>query len=598
MPILKHRPRLRLYLAPLLRPGDEVTFTVELLAQHRVELRAVTATFLGVETAALGAGQYRVTRRWTICRLSAQLTGHTIVTPGTTRLTARVRLPSELPPTYSGRNAKVEYVVIVKAALPWWIDRRMRFEAVVGLGPEANELRGDPVVFSSAPEGPVAREPHLEGSLASNVIADGGILTGAVALGNVAFNRYTGVRLAVRAQEIVQLSPRQREERELRRYEGQVVVREPTEGGEYPFRLRLPPGLPPSARSTLWRLSWELEVRAKIRWSSDLVLRVPLILVATSGTTKEHRAPPAIGSERVQRIWRQIADEHQLRFDGAILRGEPQGIHVAIAREHRGRAGLYLVATLHYPSLGLELAIEPVSLRHLGTRDATLGDAGWDRRHVVHCREHAQLAPLAALALPSLASCRHVRMNDTHAQLATRSAGASRRALSRFTRDVLGLAGALAAIPAHIPPPRELAAGLVHWRALAAELGGQLHTAMMRIDGELGGCRWVIRTDWTTDGKPLRTCIEVTASAAIPPAEQLEARGLALAALLEQAEFSATARPLIARVCAGAEGLFIDRDRLIVELPAPLLDPRPLAGRLRTLSELGRALSSRDGPYR
>ena len=103
----------------------------------------------------------------------------------------RFELPPGLPPTYHGKRCGAEYVTTVRAVIPWWADAKADFDVYVSQPPAEENPVFEPVLFSSDPMGPKAREPHVEGSLASSAFVPGGVVEGALALDNVQWNSYT-----------------------------------------------------------------------------------------------------------------------------------------------------------------------------------------------------------------------------------------------------------------------------------------------------------------------------------------------------------------------------------------------------------------------
>lgn len=599
MALIKHRPAIRLLLAPEILPGEEFVATVVIDARREVPIKDLVVELTGTEEGTVGSGESAVRQSWQICRLRAVLSEKTTLEPGRTDFKCRFVVPAGAPPSYNGTRGTVEYLVAVRAAIPWWPDAKRTFEINVGMGGEAPSHEGNAVVFSSRPAGPAAREPHIECSLANNVVAAGDVITGAVALGNTEFNRYAGISLAIRGLETVHLSRRRTATKELRRYEAHVQTdSELEEGKPYPFRIRLPADPPPTYTSRLWSLGWEIDVRAKISWASDLRISVPIVVIPKrfrTPATARRLAPPDVGSERLQRIWAAVAEDTGLALEGAVLRGAVGDVHIEIGREHRGRQGIHMAATLTYPSLGLGLRIQPYRMFQWGAAGIELDDRRFDKDHHVTCREHAQGERLFASFAPHLTAFRDVQMDDTAARLETRGAGASKSKLLGFARTALSVARGIATARDRVPPPAPLTEQLPAWRALADELGGQLCAGDMSVTGEVLGMTAIVRTVFDADGKPSGTEIEVELDRTIDERHRMVGTGDSVDAF---SALPGDAARLARQVFGDAHELDIGADRIRLRVFPPVSEPVRLAGRARRVGQLAAALLGGAGPYR
>jgi hypothetical protein len=129
-------------------------------------------------------------------------------------------------------------------------------------------------------------------SLADRVVATGETLVGAVALGNVAHNDYGGIVLSLVPLQTLRMLTTTQEIRGVG-YPAHVRVEQPREGGAIPFRMRIPE-LPPTNASTVWKLEWRLEARAQRRYGRDLVIEMPLTIVARGSRASSATALAAL----------------------------------------------------------------------------------------------------------------------------------------------------------------------------------------------------------------------------------------------------------------------------------------------------------------
>lgn len=629
MALIKHRPRIKLLTVPQVMPGESFVVRVEIHARRPVPIEYIDVDLEGEERCTIGSGQYQTVRSRALCRARARVCDEDELPAGVSSFRARFSMPPTAPPTYNGNCARVSYLMHVRAAIPWWPDARASFEIHVShrvvrhggnpaSGASANPIP-KPLLFSSRPEGPNANEAHIEGSLSADVVVPGGLVSGAVALNNVAFTRYTGLRLALVGIEYVQLGGRSGRV-EAHRYEVYLPVEKPTEGQRREYHMRLPHHVPASHRGPYWGLMWQLECKAEIRWGQDLVLRVPVEVIPLQHGERprlERRAPPTVGSERVREVWRVVANAHALTFDGARITGAVGACELSVEREHRGRQGVYLRGQLRYPSLHLSIEIEPV-------RGSIFGSGGgvrfvgqrWDRNHRVHCRDDSQLQAIAMHLRGGLMPLARARMTDEAFSTEVRNAGVSRSRLNAFVGALVSMARAIEGARRDIPPPAAMVEGLASWTALATSMNGSLETARMAIAGVVAGVTTRVHTHWSATGQPVSTVVEMDAPMSIAE----EHRGLFIGAsddeamALEIDAHGSRARaqpghgrgriediddtPGFSAIVEGAYRLSIDAEQVAITLPAPIVDALPLRERLQAMASWIRSLSGAAGPYR
>ena len=605
MALIKHRPRIKLMTASRLSPGREFDVSVEFDARRVVPVEFIDVSLEGTEERSTYRGQRHSVRIRQICRARARVARASELPAGKTRFRARFSLPRDAPPSYAGQRLRIAYLMHVRAAIPWWPDAKASFEVNVGHDPGMGAPGSKPLLFSSRPEGPLANEPHVEGSLAADVVAAGGVIGGAVALNNVAFARYAGLRLALIGVEHVRVGG-YTETVEAHRYEIRLPVSEPSEGKQLEFQMRLPEHMPATYRGPNFHLAWQFECRAEIGWAQDLALRVPVTVVPwklQELPADAYRAPPTVGSGRVQAIWREVAEAHGLAFDNRRMHGVVGTCEVSIEREHRGRRGVFLIGRLRYPSLHLELDIQPArGLRRPGHKGTQLGQARWDRDHHVRCREPAQLLAVSDHLRPGIVKFKTVRMKDRELQAEMRNAGVSGSRLASFASRLLQVARGVEEMRRHIPPPECMGAFLPSWQALAESVDGALETARMAVTGVVAGCAVRVRTEWSPSGEPLRTVLEVDAPMTIARercgrfigqrgAAQPDVSGLHRLDQLDDTQITTE---------WGEDAWLVDiaAESVAVTLEAPIEDARTLFSRLQAMVAWARQASGVAGPYR
>ncbi len=588
-----------------------------LKAAREVPLDWVKVELKGVEQATFGSGKHSRRKRHQLLNLRAELSGARTLKPGKTELRCRFRLPADLPASFKGRRAAIRYEMTVRASIPWWPDAREAF--VVQVTPQPGSPQQQPARFAS--EGPSGTQPYLEGSLSSNVLWPGATLTGAVALSNVAYNRYRDVKLSLYGREAV-ASGWSSHESKVQRYELRVRPSgEHVEGQPIPFSFAIPAHLSPAYRSELSRLDWFFEVRATIRLGSDLSLLLPMALQAAPdpGAARESTisAPPTVGSPRLQELWRGVASEVGLEQVGGEMRGRVgQRVGVRVRREHRGRKGMHLVGELRYAELHLELQLRPATglRKHLGGGVLT-GDAPWDRDNYLLGRNAPQLSGFIARLQPTLRPFALAQMDDVHLEVEHRGTGQKGPALRQFAQQVVALAQALDGALGAIPPPAApgLDWDLPAWQACARRLSGALETARMAVpEGSLDGQPVSLVTVWQTgdeDDAPLCTTeLSLRHGAALASALELTmdrdsdglrwARGGAAVALDQISELTVEARAQLEALASRVDALELSHETIHASIPGLLLDPAPALEALDAAARLGLLLRRSAGPYR
>jgi hypothetical protein len=463
-----------------------------------------------------------------------------------------------------------------------------------------------PLLFSSNPEGPSSREPHVEGSLASAVYDQGSVVNGALALGNVRWNDYRALDVGLVAVETITLPNHRPAEHDLSRYAIQLPVDHPQEGASIPIRFRLPDSVPVTYLSTLWKLDWFFEVRAKIRWTADMHLRVPVSVFTPAGDSSSshrvHQAPPSVGSERIERIWREVAEELSLDFDGRALSGRRGGGRFEVWREHRGGQGVFMVGRVDFSSLQLHLKVDPhgnALLRHL-RRGLPFVNEQWDRSHLVTGRDAAQVAAIGAALGEVLTRFDATHLEDDHALIESQGAGQTHQELLAFCRSVMLLLPLIENVRGELPPPTSMAEGIEAWRNLAAQLHAPLETARMAVTGELDGMAAEVITEWAPEGQPLQTRLAI--SPMVPVSSQYQVR------LTQDSEGkidpsawvlpTGAVRDLAQEILSDARAFELSEQQIRLILSAPILDPTPLISRLRSLARLTVLLRPGAGPFR
>jgi len=580
MAILKSRPRVRVSVPNEIRPGDTFLAKVILDCKRAVPVESVNVHLEGKERWSVSSGNNSsVSRSNTFLALGSLISGARELPKGRTELAVRIPLPANVPPTYRGAAATIGYTLTVRAEIAWWPDRKASFDIFVA-PPPANSLPDEPQVYASNPAGPTRSEAHAEISVASSWTRVNDVVSGALALSNVAHNRYSEVTVGLRGVETIYYeNGRKRSDREYMRYQIRIGAEQAREGEMIPFRFRLPKeamcDLPlthrPNGRWGLCSLAWQLEVVVGIRWAQDLVLRMPFSVLPASprhGDAPSRIAPPTVGSDRLREIWEGAGTEYGLRYQSQTLYGSVGGTTLAIRRDMMGRDGVFITAELSYADLCLDLEVEPASkLQKVVGGGALVGDRAWDREHYVRARDEKQVESLLRAIVPALKNATLRRMDDERLTIAVRDGGTTRSRMKAFVGASTHLAQAFERIRAQLPPPPAMSEAVPVWRELAARLGTDLETARMRIEGQLGSLAAEVRLAFDTDGQPLSTWLSVTPSMPIDAEHTLRVVAADDALARIEACFDGEVLDLVKVVSQGAHEFAIEPGRVAVCLP-------------------------------
>jgi hypothetical protein len=590
---MRSRPKVATYLRPSVAvPGSPLDVEVVLTSTSETPIDFVEMLLEGRESVQFGryaSGRELLRRR----------VRHGDLTLGVEqrRLRGRFELPADVPPTYRGAAASIAYTLDVHVSIPWWPDRRQRF--MIPVAPRPVAFTPTPRTCLSALEGPKGTTPFIELSLDSTTLEIGGELAGAVSVANTGHGSIRGVDLELTSVEVPVGGTGSHEARRVR---WRLLDGPPGEGQSIPFRVALNRGVGVGLMTPMFQLQWYVEVVVDVVWGADARLRAPVTLVPPATETtrggKDARASrlrwvAPVGRERRALTWATVADRYGLTSDPEQERmvATIGAIAMSIQLQDRGTQGLFGLATLRWPDVGLDLHVEPRSLTDLFTREVDLGRTVAARRLTVRAREPAQArAVLGDDALQALTELAEVHLDDEGATVGAPCGAATVPQLEAFVTAVLRVTRALAFGLARIPPPKAMEAQVPAWAAFAQARGGQLVVGAMRIrDLRLGTEAGEIATLWSRTGGVEGTALRVPLSPPLEAALDPDAPGA-----------SPEARSLVAELHEESRALRLGPDTLEALVAGPLDDPGTVEPLLDKLARLSRAARGAPpaGPYR
>ena len=267
-------------------------------------------------------------------------------------------------------------------------------------------------------------------------------------------------------------------------------------------------------------------------------------------------------------------------------------------RDHRGADGIFLVATIAFPSLQLHLDGGLASGFHrLMNAGLTIGHDDWDRRHYLTGREPEQIGSFMGGLRHHLVHQIVSDMDDEHLVLEVRDAGQTAGPLTKITEAALRIADAIPRARQAIPPPAAMQTALSPWRKLAAKLQGPLETARMAVTGRFDGAKVEVWTEWSADARAERTALRMHLDFPVDDKHQVQwSEGAWTAG--EPQRLPGRMRSMLPKMLDGALGLSVRRKSVELSLPAPLLSTKPILNSLHLLGQLAALLRGKTGPYR
>ncbi|MCC6898374.1 MAG: hypothetical protein IT377_05330 [Polyangiaceae bacterium] len=549
MALVKRRPKLQVLVHERAHPGEPLDVTFELDVTRPLQIEHFDVSLRGSTRVAVS--DKVVSEVGVPIALGARLSGPRDLPVGTQRFPCRFTLPDWAPPTFSGRVVRVAYRIAVEVAIPWWPDLDREFELVVSQRSVVGDREPRPLLFSTAPEGPRGGEPHAEVSLASGEVRAGEVLSGAVALINVAGARYSGIVVRLTGHERAVPTGRAAE---LGRWQIDVPLEAPQEGEPILFDF-LVPDVPPSFASDVFRVWWSLDVTVTRRFGSDLLVSIPVTVLPSTrrARARARHAPPTVGNARVQRVWQDVAQRIGMLYEDGRLNARISEVDVSVQRDHvDGRPTL--AAEIRFPSLGLELSGHPVGglSRLWGSDGVPLG-----RRTRLSGRDAGQIRAVAAFLDPCLGACAVRLVDDERILLERPGAGLTAEPVNQIAEIALVVARRIPELTRTLPPPQGVE--LKAWRELADRLGGDIFPARPSVVGELDGRRVEVSQAWAPGGVPSaqRVCVHALAPIVARHGEALPS----------------DARALVDAWAARGWQTVIESDRVTLVLPGGLSDP-------------------------
>jgi len=475
---MRGRPDVDVKLPTVVHPGDEAKIVVTLESHSETPIDFVDVQLWGEEALPLVDDGHEPVRSRPILDKTVRLREKGTLEEGKHRFETTVKIPADAPGSYLGNRVHVRYEARIHVSIPWWPDLRESFEIFVEPRPSARP-KPAPATRSSDTKA----DTVIELSLADTAFAAGDEVTGAFAIGNAPSRDSLGVEISLLAIETTRVAGHTRRTEQYR-YMVPSVFRAPRTGVEVPFRFRVPKDVHPSFKSPWCDLQWTVQAVLRTTWSSGVAASIPVTVDRYATVHDPAVERPRIGAEKWRRLWSEAGAKHgftlakdRLALEGARVAppdspspwSSPAEIQIEITRDE-GEDEPTLVATMRYPSLGIRLRATKQLLLFLPT--------DLDNRlpgHKVECRDREQgEAFLTPRLCEALGHFHEFRIDDGHAIVSTPGGGLDAASLDDFLSRAAGLADALSAATAAIPPPASMKPHLAAWREFAVSTGAHL----------------------------------------------------------------------------------------------------------------------------
>lgn len=505
---------------------------------------------------------------------------------GTFEYTARFDLPAALPPSYTDDYTSVEYRLDIHVHIPWWPDRHESYVITVPAPSWSADPKG-PVVFATHQDGPQRNQLYIEATVDPQSAYVGGAIRGAASISNVS-KKLKQVTIALVAINQAKFSSSQ-QVIPVRRYEGVLFATKPGDGSSSPFSIAVPPNEWPSFDAALFLHRWLLELKGVLSWDEDVLLSIPVVVASKAPTVhvaqQLQRLPP-VGRERRAKVWAYVAERQRMNNDAAseVMSTTIGAVDLRIELEQRAEQGLFSVATLSWPDLGVALTLsERRWTDRLRSGVYRTRDAPFDERFALRAREeHQALAMMTRSTRDLLRSVTEVAMHDDSAIVASPGGGHRLDQLEHFVATAKALARSLDEARSGIPVPTKVKALEAAWSEYATAQGAQLERGSLSIrELKWEGVMLDIVREWDETGGSYSLWAQHLIEESIP------VDGEAATVTLETARTK--------------ENINFDHERrLRKQVDASTEDPRQLEPVLTVLAGYARALRPRGaaGPYR
>ncbi|MEO8703016.1 MAG: hypothetical protein ABI867_23420 [Kofleriaceae bacterium] len=459
-------PRVKIVTRSAITPGQPLTLGVELELDAPLAVTAIDIWLRGREGWTTTEGRKTAHHRYAFIDETLRAVGKTVVPPGLHVFSATFQLPDSTPPTHVLDDTFAELCARAVIRRPM-----LRVDLRCSQWLEVRLTRPGPIVRTPLTQRSGDDRGELEVGLASTRMQAGERLVGAVVARHVDDHE----ALAVTVQLTAVITTRGYQPHEAIYSRAHVIIPPKTAGMAVPFHFVLPTMLP-SFRAATFELAWRLQLRLPGR--RGLQVSLPLEIVEGDVTAgREPRRPPAIGDQRVERVFTAFA----------AARGWQRRDDLAVDREFA--TWLAIERTEHDATLDLAFAASGVEGTVLVGRISGLAlglGLEVDRKHAVKVRFPEQAAAFLARALPAVTGLATlVRCTDDEVVVTRVASTVTPDALAELATGLAALAAALALAREAIGAPPGIVVDGAAWRTLASSLHGRFAVGGVWVDGTL-----------------------------------------------------------------------------------------------------------------
>lgn len=470
-------------------PGQRLHVHVHLESRTETPYDAIEIALVGRESHY--NTKTRIDKNRDVLRLRATYPAG-VLSPGSSDWKTHFDLPKDIPPAYAKENITIRYDLLVRVRIPWWLDRRARYEVPVRAR-ATSLLKAKPAVYSTQAGERRGLDPVLEVSLEGSTLPVGDQFSGAVAITGLGNRNIRCIELSVAVIKTT-LGQILNETTEINSRTWVLHEGTPQDGVSVPFQVTIPEEFPITFQTPLVKVEHVLTVTAVVAFGKDILLRIPMVAKRRKTSNQVKLAEKhvlAVGNERKVDVWREGIDAIRA-VSNVITEADPEharivlsvrGIRATITDEVSDKWGPCRVAKLEWPALGLELRLRERPWTEL-VLERKEDNKRFQQRFTLQTREAAQAWQFFDIELrDDLLAFDEAALDDTGATVVKKGGVYHVEALRQFFAQVESLCGHVADAIERIPPPEGFTGSIKNWKRFAKRHGAIFRVGDLFVSG-------------------------------------------------------------------------------------------------------------------
>jgi sporulation-control protein spo0M len=274
-------------------PGEEVRGYSVLRLEEELEVRKIKLLIQGLErtsiTVSSGKHSHTYIARNYIFDHRGQLAERGILDAGEHKSDISFKIPEHALPTYSGTNAKVNYMVKVQADVPFWFDVKAQKTFWVIYDPARVQASTKPISMASKhyipPGSPLPDDtgffdldkpkPGLYVELDRDTYFPGEYIKGKITINNPTDKTIRKVKVLLLSEEYATAQGHSRHTK-MQKHKHKLEKYDISEGTPFPFSIPVPKNVYSTYNGMYSRLYWKLRLKLDIAFGFDEKLEIPI----------------------------------------------------------------------------------------------------------------------------------------------------------------------------------------------------------------------------------------------------------------------------------------------------------------------------------